>query len=231
MLYIVSTPIGNLGDITFRAVETLKNVDLIASEDTRHTRILTNHYGIETPLTSYFEHNKIKKADRLVRLLKEGRDIALVTDAGTPGISDPGYRLIRLAKDNDITVTVIPGACALVAALTLSGLASHSFIFEAFLPVKSGARKKKLSGFLKESRVIIFYESPHRICKTLADIVEVLEDPFMVCAREITKKFEEVIEGRASQLLTRFSQGKPKGEMVLLVQPSCIEKKKEARFK
>src|SRR3989344_8766265 len=163
MLYIVSTPIGNLKDITFRAVETLKNVDLIAAEDTRHTQILTRHYQIDTPLTSYFEHNQFKKGGYLLELLKGGKDIALVTDAGTPGISDPGYHLIRLAKENDIPIVVVPGATALIAALSLSGLSAHNFIFEGFLPVKSGARRKKLEELKDESRTVIFYESPHRL--------------------------------------------------------------------
>ena len=150
MLYIVSTPIGNLKDISFRAVETLQNVDLIAAEDTRHTKILCQHYKIETPLTSYFEHNKIKKGEYLIKLLKEGKDIALVSDAGTPGISDPGYRLISMAKENDVVVTVVPGATALIAALNLSGLPTDKFIFEGFLPVKEHARKKLLEQLKEE---------------------------------------------------------------------------------
>ncbi|MCK5580071.1 MAG: 16S rRNA (cytidine(1402)-2'-O)-methyltransferase [Candidatus Omnitrophica bacterium] len=217
MLYIVSTPIGNLKDITLRAIETLKEVDLIAAEDTRHTRILTKHYGIDTPLTSYFEHNKFKKADYLVGKLKEGLDVALVTDAGTPGISDPGYRLIQLARQQGVEITVVPGACALVAALCLSGLPSDSFIFTGFLPVKSGARKRKLETFKDEKRTIIFYESPHRIIKTLKDIEEVLDNPQVVCAREITKKFEEVKRGHAADLVLQFEEKKPKGEFVVLL--------------
>lgn len=219
MLYIVSTPIGNLKDITYRAVETLKSVDLIAAEDTRHTRILCNHYDIKTPLTSYFEHNKIKKSEYLLKLLQEGKEIALVTDAGTPGISDPGYYLIRLAKRHDIPMAVIPGATALIAALSLSGLPCHNFIFEGFLPVKSAARRKKLEQFKGEERTIIFYESPHRIVKTLKDIDEILKGSYVVCAREITKKFEEVKEGVASELLDHFSKKKPRGEFVLLIRP------------
>ncbi|MCK5083840.1 MAG: 16S rRNA (cytidine(1402)-2'-O)-methyltransferase [Candidatus Omnitrophica bacterium] len=217
MLYIVSTPIGNLKDITYRAVETLKSVDLIAAEDTRHTRILCNHYGIKTPLTSYFEHNKVKKAEHLLKLLGEGKEVALVTDAGTPGISDPGYHLIRLAKDHDIPMTVVPGATALIAALSLSGLPCHNFIYEGFLPVKSTARRKKLEQFKNEKRTVIFYESPHRITKVLKDIEEALNDPYVVCARELTKKFEEVKGGKASELFDHFSQKKPRGEFVLLI--------------
>lgn len=220
MLYIVSTPIGNLKDITYRAVETLKNADLIAAEDTRHTRILCNHYDIKTPLTSYFEHNKIKKAEHLLKLLGEDKDIALVTDAGTPGISDPGYHLIRLAKEHNIPMTVIPGATALIAALSLSGLPCHNFIYEGFLPVKSAARRKKLEQFREEKRTVIFYESPHRIIKVLGDIDDVLKNPYVVCARELTKRYEEVKGGTARELLDYFSLKKVRGEFVLLLRPS-----------
>jgi len=218
MLYIVSTPIGNLKDITYRAVEVLKSVHLIAAEDTRHTKILTQYYQIRTPLTSYFEHNKIQKSDYLLNFLKEGKDIALVTDAGTPGISDPGYHLIRLAQEHGIPMTVIPGATALIAALSLSSLPTHSFIFDGFLPIKSGGRRKKLEEFKNEKRVVVFYEAPHRILKTLKDIEEVLGNPVVVCAREITKKFEEVKKGRANELFEYFSKTKPKGEFVVLLQ-------------
>lgn len=217
MLYIVSTPIGNLKDITYRAVETLKSVDLIAAEDTRHTRILCRHYDIQTPLTSYFEHNKIKKADTLLKSLQEGKAIALVTDAGTPGISDPGYHLIRLTKNHGIPMTVIPGATALIAALSLSGLPCHNFAFEGFLPVKSVARRKKLEQLKREERTLIFYESPHRVVKTLKDMQEVFNDPVVVCARELTKKFEEIKKGPASELVEYFTKTKPKGEFVLLI--------------
>lgn len=216
MLYIVSTPIGNLKDITFRAVEVLKNVHLIAAEDTRHTKILLDHYGITTPQTSYFEHNEIRKADNLLALLQEGKDVALVTDAGTPGISDPGYHLIRLAKENNIPMTIIPGPSAFLASLSLSGLPAHNFIFEGFLPIKSGARRKKLESLKSEQRTIIFYESPYRILKTLKDIEEVLEDPVVSVAREITKKFEEIKQAKASELQAYFSKSKPRGEFVLL---------------
>ncbi len=219
MLYIVSTPIGNLKDITYRAVEVLKSVDLIAAEDTRHTKILCDHYGITTPLTSFFEHNQLKKSHDLLKLLLDGKDVALVTDAGTPGISDPGYPLIRLAKDNKIPVTVIPGPTAFVAALSLSGLPSHEFVFEGFLPVKSGGRRKRIEDFKKEKRTIIFYESPHRILKTLKDIKEILDDPVIVVARELTKKFEEVKEDKTSVLIEHFIKNTPKGEFVVLLNP------------
>lgn len=216
MLYIVSTPIGNLKDITLRAIETLKQVDLIAAEDTRHTKILCKEYGIDTPLTSYFEHNRFKKGAVIIKQLKEGEDVALVTDAGTPGISDPGYKLINLAKKNDIPITVVPGATALIAALSLSGYPSDRFVFEGFLPVKKGQRRKKLAAVKQEDRTVIFYESPHRILKALKDIEEVLDDRSLFVARELTKKFEEGIEGRASQLIDHFSKKKAKGEFVLL---------------
>ena len=217
MLYIVSTPIGNLKDITLRAIETLKLVDVIAAEDTRHTKILLEHYGIEKPVTSFFDHNQTVKGQYLLGLLKEGRSVGLVTDAGTPGISDPGYSLIKLAYDNDIPVTVIPGVTALIMALTLSGLPAHRFIFEGFLPPKTVGRRKKLESFKDEEGTVIFYESCHRILKTLEDIKQVLDDPYLVVARELTKKFEEVKKGKASELLTHFNAHTPKGEFVVLL--------------
>ena len=218
MLYIVSTPIGNLKDITYRAVEILKSVHLIAAEDTRHTKILLQNYQIQTSLTSYFEHNKVQKSDYLLNLLKEGKNIALVTDARTPGISDPGYQLIHLAQENSIPMTVIPGPTALIAALSLSGLPTHRFIFEGFLPIKPGARRNKLEQFKNEERVIIFYEAPHRILKVLKDIEEVLGDPVIVCARELTKKFETVYSGTASAVQQLLTADAVKGEFVVIVE-------------
>jgi len=216
MLYIVSTPIGNLKDITLRAIETLKSVCLIAAEDTRHTKTLTGHYGITTPLTSYFEHNEIKKADHLLGLLKEGKDIALVTDAGTPGISDPGYHLIRLAKEHNIPMAVIPGPSAFLTALSLSGLPAHNFLFEGFLPVKTAARRKKLEEVKGGKKTVIFYESPYRLLKALKDIEEILGDPVVVVARELTKKFEEARYAKASEHAEHFAKTRPRGEFVLL---------------
>jgi len=217
MLYIVSTPIGNLKDITLRAIETLKTVDMIAAEDTRHTQILLKAYDIQAPLTSYFEHNETSKAKFLLDLLQQGKNVALVSDAGTPGISDPGYVLIKLAKDHDIPVTVVPGATALIAALSLSGAPAHHFVFEGFLPVKSGARQKKIAGFKDETRTVIFYEAPHRVLKTLEEIKDLLGDPVVLCARELTKKFEEVKKEKASVLIAYFSQKPPKGEFVIIL--------------
>jgi 16S rRNA (cytidine1402-2'-O)-methyltransferase len=224
MLYIVSTPIGNLKDITLRALETLKSVDLIAAEDTRHTKILLSHYQIETQVTSYYEHNQVAKGEYILRLLKEGKNVAMVTDAGTPGISDPGYHLIDLAKKNDIPLTVIPGPTAMIAALSLSGLPSHRFVFEGFLPVKQAARRKKLQSLKQEKGTILFYESPYRVLKSLEDIKEEMNDPYVVCAREITKKFEEVKSGKASELVEYFLKKTPKGEFVILIN---LEKEKE----
>lgn len=217
MLYIVSTPIGNLKDITLRALETLKAVDLIAAEDTRHTKVLLDHYGINKPLTSFFEHNEDRKTGELIAKLKEGRNVALVSDAGTPGISDPGYPLIRRAQEEGIKIEVIPGVSAAITALTASGLPAHSFIFEGFLPVKSGARRKKLEELKSEERTVIFYESPHRVMKTLKDIEEVLEGSTVVCARELTKKFEEIRTGTAEELQAHFTSHPPKGEFVILL--------------
>jgi len=218
-LYIVSTPIGNLKDITLRAIEILKQVDLIACEDTRHTKILASHYDIKTPLTSYFEHNKVRKSKHLVSALKEGKDIALVSDAGTPGVSDPGYRFIKDAIDSGIAVTIAPGANALISALVLSGLPTDRFIFEGFLPAKSAARKKRLEFFKGEKRTIIFYESPHRTLASLEDMKAVFGDAHIVCARELTKKFEEIKRGTPAELIEYFSRKKPKGEFIILINP------------
>ena len=218
-LYIVATPIGNLEDITFRAIETLKKVYLIACEDTRRTKILLSRYNIKVPLTSYFEHNKLKKAGYLIGLLKEGKDIALVSDAGTPGISDPGYRIIKDAIDNGVGIAAIPGANAAITALVLSGMPTDRFIFEGFLSNKRVARKKRLIEFRGEKRTIILYESPYRILKTLEDIREVFGDIKIACVREATKKFEEVKRNTPSSLISYFEEKAPRGEFVLVFNP------------
>ena len=215
-LYIVATPIGNLADITFRAIDTFKSVDLIACEDTRHTKILLNHYNIKKPLVSYFEHNKIKRSEQIIKLLKEGNSVALVSDAGTPGISDPGYRIIRDAIDHDIRVVAIPGANAAISALSASGAPTDRFIFEGFLPNKTTARKKNLLSLKEEARTIIIYESPHRLLASLEDIKETLGDIELVIAREITKKFEEIKRQKVKDLIGYFSKNKPRGEFVLI---------------
>ncbi|MDD5496177.1 MAG: 16S rRNA (cytidine(1402)-2'-O)-methyltransferase [Candidatus Omnitrophica bacterium] len=216
-LYVVSTPIGNLKDITLRAIETLKSVDLIAAEDTRHTKILLDRYSINTHTTSYFEYNKVQKADYLLKILNEGKSVALVSDAGTPGISDPGYKIIRLCIDNGIGVVPIPGPSALLTALTISGKPTDKFAFEGFLSNKSARRKNQLKKLKSEERTVVLYESPHRILKLLEDIIEVYGDMQLVLAREVTKKFEEVRREKASLLLEHFKKAKPRGEFIVII--------------
>jgi 16S rRNA (cytidine1402-2'-O)-methyltransferase len=217
MLYIVATPIGNLKDITFRAIEVLKSVDLIACEDTRHTKILLDHYDIRKPTTSFFQQNRFTKGEYILKLLQEGKDIALVSDAGTPGILDPGYNLINLAIKNDIAITVIPGAAAFVNALVLSGKPAHEFIFAGFLPNRSGARQNRLKELKEEKRTVILYESCHRILKTLEDIGALFGDKEIAVIRELTKKFEEVKRGSGVTLKEYFAKSKPRGEFVLVL--------------
>jgi 16S rRNA (cytidine1402-2'-O)-methyltransferase len=185
-LFVVATPIGNLKDITFRAIETLKTVSLIACEDTRHTKKLLSHYAISTPTTSYFEYNKIQKGEYLLKLLKEGKDIALVSDSGTPGISDPGFNIVRLVVENSIPITVIPGPSAIITGVVLSGMPTDSFIFEGFLSPKPGKRRNELKALSQEKRTIVIYESPHRILKTLKDILDVMGDRDISVMRELT---------------------------------------------
>lgn len=217
MLYIVATPIGNLKDITLRAIEVLKSVDLIACEDTRHTKILLDHYGIKKPTTSFFQHNRFIKAEYLLGLLKEGKDIALVSDAGTPGILDPGYNLINLALKNNIAITVIPGPTALINALVLSGKPAHEFYFTGFLPNRQQARRNRLKELAKLDTTLIFYESCHRIQAALDDIAVIFGEKEIVVARELTKKFEEVKRGTPSQISAYFQQTKPRGEFVVIL--------------
>ena len=217
MLYIVATPIGNLKDISLRAIEVLKNVDLIACEDTRHTKILLDHYSIPKPTTSFYQHNRITKAEYLLGLLEEGKDIALVSDAGTPGILDPGYNLINLAIAKNIPLTIIPGPVAFVNALVLSGKPAHAFIFEGFLPAKGISRKNKLQELAGSGRTVIFYESSHRILKTLKDVEEVFGEKQVVVCRELTKKFEEIKRGSAKELLAYFSSQRIRGEFVIVI--------------
>lgn len=217
MLYIVSTPIGNLGDITLRAIEILKSVDIIACEDTRRTKILTHRYQIQTPLTSYYEYNKLSKGEYILRLLKEGKDVALVSDAGTPGISDPGYSLIKSALAAGFKVVSVPGPSALVSGLSISGFSSNKFFFDGFLPVKSSARRKRLKWLDALGETVVLYESPHRIIKLLSDMSFVLgEERNIAIAREITKTFEEVSRGTIGELLKKLSASKPKGEFVVI---------------
>ncbi|MFH1201485.1 MAG: 16S rRNA (cytidine(1402)-2'-O)-methyltransferase [Candidatus Omnitrophota bacterium] len=217
MLYIISTPIGNLKDITLRAIETLKGVDFIACEDTRKTSILLNHCQIKKPLLSYYSYNQIKRGEEILRLLNSGKSIALVSDSGTPGISDPGTQLIKLAIENNIPLTVIPGPTAFVAALSLSGLPTHKFAFEGFLPKKEGQRKKRLSELSKEKRTVILYESPYRIKRLLGEILGLMGDREIAVLRELTKKFEEVKRGLVSGLISHFAKVKPRGEFIVVI--------------
>ena len=215
-LYIVSTPIGNLKDITFRAVEILSSVSLIAAEDTRHSKKLFQHYSISTPSISFFEHNRTSRIPQIISNLLKGDNIALISDAGTPGVSDPAYRLIREAIAKDITVESIPGATALIAGVVLSGLPTDRILFEGFLPPKKG-RKKRLINLIDEDATIVFYESPYRLIKTLKEVFEVLGDRPAVIARELTKMNEEIIRGTVSDLLSYFSNNKPRGEFVIMI--------------
>jgi len=218
-LYLVGTPIGNLEDITLRALRTLKEVELIACEDTRQTAKLLNHYGIEKPTISYHEHNELTRAAELVVHLEDGDNIALVTDAGTPGVSDPGYRLVALAVRHHIRVVPIPGASAFLSALVASGLPTDSFRFSGFLPAKAGARRTALEAVRNSPLTQIFYEAPHRIVETLRDIAEILgPERHVVIAREVTKLHEEFLRGRADTVLEQLEQrGDIKGEITLLI--------------
>ena len=215
-VYLVSTPIGNLKDITFRAVETLKRVPLIAAEDTRHSKVLLSHYNISTPLISYFEHNKFSRIPKLMDHLKSGNDLAVITDAGTPGISDPAYRLVREAITLSINIESIPGPSAFLAGLSSSGLPTDRFIFEGFLPPKKG-RKKRMLSVKNEEATLIYYESPSRLLRTLKQLRETLGDRPAVVARELTKLYEEIKRGTLSELYSYFDKKKPKGECVILV--------------
>ena len=217
-LYLCATPIGNLGDMTIRAVETLRSVDLIAAEDTRHSRKLTSHFDIHVPLTSYHEHNRRTKGPELLDKLLAGKNIALVSDAGLPGISDPGEDLVRLAIDAGVRVVPIPGANAALTALVASGLATDGFLFVGFLPKASAARRTKIRALQNIPVTLLFYESPHQLAKTLADLLAVLGDRQAVIGRELTKLHEEFRRGRFSELMEWYGQNKPRGEFTLLVE-------------
>jgi 16S rRNA (cytidine1402-2'-O)-methyltransferase len=217
ILYIVSTPIGNLDDITLRALKTLRHVDLIAAEDTRRTRKLLSHFDIHTPLVSYFEHNELKKLDKLLSHMKRGKEIALVSDAGTPGISDPGYRLVQQTVERGIPVIPIPGPSAVIAALSISGLPTDSFTFAGFLPKKGGKRRKLLEKLGDLDGTSILYESPHRLMRTLEDLLEVCGDRQIVIARELTKAFEETIRGSIREVINTLESRRIKGEVTIVL--------------
>ncbi len=222
-LYLVATPIGNLADITHRAIEVLTNVALIACEDTRHTRKLLQHYGIATKTISYHEHNELERARQLIDLLREGKDLAVVSDAGTPSISDPGFRLVRAAIENDVSVVPVPGPSALIAALVAAGLPTDEFFFGGFLPARSNARRTKLTELRSVPATLVFYEAPHRLAETLNDALEVLGEREAVVARELTKLHEEIKRGRLSDLAEYYSNEDARGEIVLLIDRTLLE--------
>jgi 16S rRNA (cytidine1402-2'-O)-methyltransferase len=220
VLYVVATPIGNLEDITLRAVRILKEVDLIAAEDTRHTRILLSHYAIHTPLTSYHEHNERTKAQPLVERLVRGENIALLSDAGTPAISDPGYRLVVEAVRAGVQVVPLPGPSALAAVLSVSGLPTDRFVFEGFLPAKKQERKAKLGALRYETRTLIFYDAPHRLKESLVDMQEILGDREIVIAREVSKVHEEFLRGMIRLVTVQLADREVKGEITIIVRGS-----------
>lgn len=218
VLYIVATPIGNLEDITHRATRILRDADIIACEDTRHTRKLLEHYGIEKPLISYHEHNESRRAQELLKKIKSGATVAQVSDAGMPGISDPGYRIVKLALENGIRVVPIPGPSALIAALAASGLPTDAFEFRGFLPARSGQRRTALEQLRSVHHTVVFYEAPHRILAALEDVAEILgEQRPVVIARELTKVYEEFIRGTAHEVLEMAHHHELKGEITLLI--------------
>jgi 16S rRNA (cytidine1402-2'-O)-methyltransferase len=218
VLYLVSTPIGNLDDITLRALRVFKEVDLVAAEDTRHTGMFLKHYGLKKSLTSYHDFNKERKAPILIERLKDNRSVAVCSDAGTPGISDPAYYLVRLAIRESIKIVPVPGASAFLSALVVSGLPTDRFVFEGFLPAKPGKRKKRLEELRQEKRTVIFYESPHRLVRMMNDLAEILGKRRVVVARELTKKFEEVLRGTPETITRSLGARKIKGELVVLVE-------------
>ncbi len=233
-LYLCATPIGNLEDITFRVLNTLKEVDLIAAEDTRHSIKLLNHFDIKTPMTSYHEFNKIEKAEYLVGKLLEGVNIALITDAGTPGISDPGEELVKQAYKAGVEVTSLPGPAACITALTLSGMSTRRFAFEAFLPSDKKEKQIILEELKKETRTIILYEAPHRLVRTLQEVLEALGNRNVTLLRELTKKHETVFQSTIKDLISYYEDKEPKGECVLVIEGksrSVIEEEAKEQWK
>lgn len=218
MLCVIATPIGNLGDITLRAIEALKSADVIAAEDTRHSGNLLKHLGIAKPLVSYHEHNEAMRTAELAERLANGENVALITDAGMPGISDPGARLIRKCVELDLPFTVIPGASSILTALVGSGFSMETFTFRGFLPVKSGQRERELNAAAGRSETTIFFESPYRLTKTLAKCAELMADRRLCVARELTKKFEEFRRGTGAELLAHYAARTVKGEIVLIIE-------------
>ena len=229
VLYLCATPIGNLNDMSPRVIETLKDADLIAAEDTRNSIKLLNHFDIDTPMTSYHEFNKVEKAKTLIGKLKEGQNIALITDAGTPAISDPGEVLVKMCQEENITVTSLPGPAALIVALTLSGLSTRRFCFEGFLPPEKKERRRILEELTNESRTIILYEAPHHLKGTLADLKEALGDRRITLCRELTKKFESVMPTTIFKAVSYYEENEPRGEYVLVIEGKSFREKDEER--
>lgn len=225
VLYVVSTPIGNLEDITLRALRVLKEVDLVAAEDTRKTGILLKHYEIKNKITSYHDYNKEKKTPFLINELKSGKDVAVVSDAGTPGISDPCYFLVKKAINEKIKIVPVPGSSALLSALVVSGLPTDRFVFEGFLPKKKSKKIKRLKQLSSETRTLVFFESPHRLIQTIENLKEIFGQRRLVVARELTKKFEEIIRGKITDVKSYFEKKKIKGEMVIIVEGEADNKK------
>ncbi len=217
-LYLCATPIGNLEDITLRVLRTLREVDLIAAEDTRNSVKLLNHFEIKTPMTSYHEYNKIEKAYQIVEKIRNGQNIALITDAGTPGISDPGEDLVRICYESGIEVTSLPGACACITALTLSGLSTRRFSFEAFLPREKKQRTEILSSLESETRTMILYEAPHHLIKTLEEVYSILGERKITLCRELTKRYETIFSATISDAISHYTNQEPKGEFVLVIE-------------
>lgn len=215
-LFIVATPIGNLKDITLRAIETLQQVDLIAAEDTRHSQILCKEYEIKTKLESFHSHSSSAKTNKIIEQILNGKDVALISDAGTPGISDPGYVLIKSALENEIEIVPIPGVSACITALSASGLPTDKYLYLGFLPIKKG-RQTLFQSLLEEKRTTVFYESPHRLIKTLTQLNEIMPERKIVIARELTKIYEEFFRGDVSQALEKFETQKPKGEFTIIL--------------
>ena len=230
-LYLCATPIGNLDDMTFRVLDTLHEVDVIAAEDTRNSIKLLNRFEIKTPMTSYHEYNKVEKAEKLIAMLQDGKNIALITDAGTPAISDPGEVLVQMCHKNGVPVTSLPGACACITALTLSGLSTRRFCFEAFLPADKNERRDILADLKEESRTIILYEAPHHLKATLAELYDTLGERKITLCRELTKKFETIMPTTLSEAISFYEENEPKGEYVLVLEGKSLEIRKEEKQK
>ena len=231
MLYLCATPIGNLGDMTPRVVETLKQVDMIAAEDTRNSIKLLNHFEINTPMTSYHEYNKVEKAHQLIAKMQEGQDVALITDAGTPAISDPGEVLVAMCHEAGIPVASLPGPAACITALTLSGLSTRRFCFEGFLPSDKKEKALVLGDLKEESRTMILYEAPHHLVKTLEELYEALGNRRITLCRELTKKFETILPTTLEEALAKYETEEPRGEYVLVIEGKSFRQKKEEAIK